>query len=97
MCKILLSDIMSVNQDVTIAGADLYAWINKQANTGGKLVIDMTGVTSLSSVFLNVSIGRIIDELGVNVLKKTVSFTNITQQQANRLSEYLNKYSTPQR
>ncbi len=97
MCKILLSDILSASQDVTVAGSDLYAWINRQASAGEKLVVDMTGVTSLSSVFLNVSIGRIIDELGENVLKKTVSFTNITQQQAKRLSEYLQKYCSPRK
>ena len=53
----------------------------------------MAGVTSMSSVFMNVSIGRIIDEYGMDALKKAISFSNITQQQAKRLTEYLERYS----
>lgn len=96
MKTIILSDILSSrNDDAISAGTDLYTLIAQQVSTGEKLVVDMTGTTSLSSVFLNVSIGKIIDEFGESVVKNTVSFTNITQQQAKRLSEYLTKYCSP--
>ncbi len=94
MCRIILNQIISTSKGATDAGACLYAGLKSQVRDNGKAVIDMTGVTSLSSVFLNVSIGRIIDEYGMEAIKNTISFINITQQQAKRLKEYLERYSS---
>lgn len=95
MCTIRLNQITSSFKETTDAGTTLYNEIKAQISSDNKAVIDMTGVTSLSSVFLNVSIGRIIDDYGMKRLKDSVSFINITQQQAKRLTEYLERYSSP--
>lgn len=48
-------------------------------NSSDKITIDMEGVSSLPSMFLNVSIGKFIDEFGFETLKKKISFTKITK------------------
>ena len=94
MCTIILNRIISSFNETTDAGAQLYNELKAQIGSEHKAVVDMAGVTSLSSVFLNVSIGKIIDEYGMKKLKEFVSFINITQQQAKRLKEYLERYSS---
>lgn len=93
MWTIILNQIFDTSKDAADAGTSLYSQIKLLIDSNNKAVIDMTGVTSISSVFMNVSIGRIIDEYGMDTLRKTVSFSNITQQQAKRLKEYLERYS----
>ncbi|OYP57143.1 protein of unknown function [Segatella baroniae B14] len=92
MCMIKMIDILESRQNLPAAGEVLYSSIKEAIQKNDKLSIDMEGVTSLPSILLNVSIGRIIDEDGVNTLKQYVSFVNITQQQAMRLRDYLNRY-----
>lgn len=53
----------------------------------------MEGVTSLPSIFLNVSLGKIIDDYDIEILKKHISFSNITRSQAERLKDYLIRYN----
>ena len=55
MCTIRLYDIME-GKDFPDAGNCLYDLIIKSKNTSDKIVIDLEGVTSLPSMFLNVSI-----------------------------------------
>lgn len=89
MCTIRLYDVM-VGKDFPDAGNCLYDLIVKNKNTSDKIVIDLDGVSSLPSMFLNVSIGRYIEEFGLDSLKQ-ISFTRITKSQANRLAEYILK------
>ena len=55
------------------------------------LSIDMNGVSSLPSILLNVSLGRIIDEKGKGTLKNYV-VSQITKLQAIRLKDYIMRY-----
>lgn len=52
----------------------------------------MTGVESLPSIFLNMSLGRIIEDFGEEALKGKLSFKNITKAQAERVKDYLNRF-----
>ena len=52
----------------------------------------MLTVSAMPSVFLNVSIGRIIENYGLQTLKEYVSFVMITRQQAARLTDYIAEY-----
>ena len=74
------------------AGDLFYSQIIKGLNKSEKVIIDMTDVTAMPSIFLNVSIGRIIDEMGMDKVKNNIVFTMITKQQALRLKEYMLKY-----
>lgn len=57
-----------------------------------KLYDVMEGVSSLPSMFLNVSIGKFIDKFGFETLKKKISFAKITKLQAERLTDYISRY-----
>lgn len=74
------------------AGVLLFHEIEKHINDSEKVVIDMTGIDALPSMFLNTSIGRIIDQYGKQTLKDHVAFAMITKSQAMRLQEYLERY-----
>ncbi|WP_455628438.1 STAS-like domain-containing protein [Parabacteroides chinchillae] len=90
MCIIKLYDVIE-GKDFPDAGNSLFDLIKKNMNSCDKITIDMEGVSSLPSMFLNVSIGRYIDEFGVDSLKKKISFVKITKAQAERITEYISK------
>lgn len=62
--------------------------------TEDKIIIDLEGVVSLPSIFLNVSIGKYIQDYGIDKLRETISFTKISETQAKRLSEYIHRVAT---
>ena len=74
------------------AGAELYD-ILVQKMDDPKIVLDMTGVSILPSMFLNMFIGKFIDNYGVDVLRSKVSFHKISVLQAQRIKDYVQKYS----
>jgi len=92
MCTIVLKDIMNSTALLPEAGALFYSKIVNGLGESDKVIVDMSDVTALPSVFLNVSIGRLIDEWGVDKLKNNLVFTMITKQQAIRLRDYIAKY-----
>lgn len=96
MCTIVLKDIMNSTTLLPEAGDLFYLQIVNGVESSDKVIIDMTDVTALPSVFLNVSIGRLIDEWGMDKLKKSMAFTMITKQQALRLRDYMVKYGQSQ-
>ena len=93
MCKIQLNGILESTNLLSDAGTEFYGQIVSALSVEDRVVVDMTDVSSLPSVFLNVSIGRLIDEMGLETLKQRVSFVMITKQQALRLTEYISKYA----
>ena len=74
------------------AGSELYD-ILVQKMDEPKIVLDMTGVTILPSMFLNVSIGKFIDNYGLDTLRSKISFHKISVSQAQRIRDYVQKYS----
>lgn len=96
MCTIRLYDIMS-GRDYPAAGDYLYDLIIKNKDTSDKIVIDLDGVPSLPSIFLNVSIGKYIEEFGLDSLKKKISFAKITKSQAQRITDYISKIGNGQK
>lgn len=92
MCTINLQTIMD-NKSYPEAGHDLYNIITSKIDSENKIVIDLEGVVSLPSMFLNVSIGKFILEYGVDLLREKISFAQISTSQARRLQEYIAKMS----
>ena len=92
MCTINLQDIMQ-NKNYPDSGDILFQFM-KQHKDADKIVINLNGVISLPSIFLNVSIGRFIDEFGVDLLRKKVAFAQISTSQAERIKDYIAKVST---
>lgn len=92
MVTVELNKILQTHPDYDVAGECLYAIVNENIGRNEKVVVDMRGVTSIPSIFLNVSIGRIIDELGMDTLRHFISFAQITKSQAERIKCYLENY-----
>ena len=89
MCTIHLSEIMK-DRSFPASGEMLYNEIERHIDCG-KIKLDLTGVTSLPSMFLNVSIGRFFNEYGYEKLANKISFANISKSQADRISDYIDK------
>ena len=71
------------------AGAHLYDMIMSNIDVTDKFVWDLSGVSELPSMFLNVSMGRLINEKGVDFVKSRISFANITKSQIDRIIKYV--------
>ncbi|WP_314313381.1 STAS-like domain-containing protein [Hoylesella marshii] len=93
MCTANIREILVSHSNLPDAGTELYNEIVHAIASGEKVIIDMEGVSSLPSIFLNVSIGKIIDEYDIDTLKKHISFCKITRKQAERLKDYLLRYN----
>lgn len=91
MCTIKLYDVMN-GRDFPDAGKCLYDLIVNNINKYNKITIDLEGISSLPSMFLNVSIGRYMDEYGFDGLKNKISFIKITKSQAERIKGYIDSY-----
>lgn len=92
MCIVSMNTVLANYKTLPDAGNYLYFKIKEAIKEGDKVSVNMKDVTSLPSIFLNVSLGKIIDEYGKETLKKHVGFTMITKQQALRLKDYLLRY-----
>lgn len=92
MCSINIQTLLE-GKTFPQAGAELYD-ILVQNMDEPKIVLDMTGVAILPSMFLNMSIGKFIDNYGVNTLRAKISFHKISVSQAQRIKDYVQKYST---
>ena len=91
MCSINMQTLLE-GKTYPQAGAELYD-ILVQKMDDPKIVLDMTGVSILPSMFLNMFIGKFIDNYGVDVLRSKVSFHKISVLQAQRIKDYVQKYS----
>lgn len=92
MCTIILKDKIESSKLLSDSGSCFYDRVIAASDTSEKVVVDMSEVTSLPSIFLNVSIGRLIDDWGIDKLKETLSFVMITKQQTIRLKSHIDKY-----
>ena len=89
---IIMNDILQDTTNLESAGNVRYNNIKDAIARKEHIFINMNGVTSLPSILLNVSLGRIIDESGKEPLKNFVIFRQITKQQALRLKDYMMRY-----
>ena len=88
---IIMNDILQNTNNLEHAGNVLYDDIKNAIARKEHISIDMNGVSSLPSILLNVSLGRIIDEKGKGTLKNYV-VSQITKLQAIRLKDYIMRY-----
>ena len=84
MCTIKLNTIMR-SDDFVASGGLLFNKMKAAIENADRVVVDMEDVTSLPSMFLNVSFGKFIDEYVVD---------RLTKQQPERISDYIEKYIT---
>lgn len=92
MEQVRLANILS-EYSYPEAGQVLCGIIRNSIDVGDKVQIDMQGVDSLPTMFMNTSFGRIMDEYGLLKLTGTLIFRNITKVQIERIRKYLTDYS----
>lgn len=90
MCKVSLIKIMQ-GRPYPESGRDLYDILDRYLSIENKIILDMDGVISLPSMFLNVSLGKIIDKYGVSAINGKIEFAHISSSQARRINEYVEK------
>lgn len=89
--RINISDIMT-DKSYPDAGASLYVILTQNLDED-RIVLDMKGITIVPSLFLNTSIGRLINEKGVSLVKQKIAFCNIPKSQLAFIREYVRLYS----
>ena len=86
-----LIDILS-NRSYPESGAILYDILCQAMKGNSKIEIDLEGVVSLPSIFLNASFGKAIAIYGVDRIKHSTRFHHISKTQAERLKEYFERF-----
>lgn len=84
---IQLSQLMA-DRPYPESGQMLYDYMSPLLANGESVTLDLAGVISLPSMFLNASIGMAAREYGIESIKKNIAFRNVTKTQAERLREY---------
>ncbi len=92
MKTVLLKNILAVKA-YPDAGECIFTDIKDSIITNSKLIIDMSEVVSVPTMFLNMSIGSIIDEFGTQKLKESIGFRNISKSEAERIQKYIIDYN----
>ncbi len=91
MEKILIKDLLAIGS-YPEAGEALYFRTLAQISNGKEVYLDMSGVDSIPTTFMNVSFGRFIKEIGKEPTKRSLRFLNITKSQLERIKNYFELY-----
>ncbi|WP_034893777.1 STAS-like domain-containing protein [Gillisia sp. Hel_I_29] len=73
-------------------GVKLFNALDSAVHKNNEIIIVVDNNCSLSSSFLNSSIGSFLEKYGIDLFKSKVKFKG-SKNQFNRISEYLNKFS----
>ena len=74
------------------AGTALLPFLVDAIQAGERICIDMSGVDSVPTLFMNTSFGEALQIYGTTPLKKFVSFAHIQRSQAEMIKKYLVEY-----
>lgn len=75
------------NKTYPEAGEILFDMLAEKIKSENKIILDLEGVVSLPSMFLNMSIGRFIETYGVDLLRQKISFAKINFQRISRIAQ----------
>ena len=90
MKTLILKDIVN-NSGSNIEGATLFNYLQQAFLNREALLLQIDSDLSLSSSFLNSSIGEFLDNYGLSSFKQTVKFKG-SKKQYLRLADYIQKY-----
>ena len=74
------------------SGAIMFDILCQSIKDNDKVEMDLDGVVSLPSIFLNASFGKAIGIYGIERVKQSTIFHHISKLQAERLKEYFERY-----
>ncbi len=92
MKTVLLKSILA-EKAYPDAGEFIFMDIKDSIIAHDKVIIDMSDVLSVPTMFLNMSLGAIIDEFGTQILKESIGFRNISKSEAERIQKYIIDYN----
>ena len=92
MKEIILNDVLQ-GKNYPEAGSDFYSIQKDAILHSERIYVNMEGVTGMPTMFMNTSFGKIMSEFGLNKLKGTMIFKNITTVQIERIKKYFNDYT----
>lgn len=72
-----------------IEGLNLFYIIERELENSDVIILSFGGINTISSSFLNSSIGAIIDKYGIEILKEKIKITNYTRAIANTILKYV--------
>lgn len=87
---IQLSQIME-NRTYPESGKVLYDSMAPLLAQDQSVTLDLSGVISLPSMFLNASFGKAAKNYGSEIVKKNIVFYHVSRAQAERLREYFSR------
>lgn len=87
---LIMNQIVS-NSSTNDAGEKLYEAMIHEYNKGDKIVLVVDNESSMSTSFLNSSIGMFLENFGFEAFKSSFQFKG-TQNQFNRLLRYVEKF-----
>lgn len=82
-----------VGRNFPDAGDYVYNLMMPYIDTDDTCIWDMCEVSELPSMFLNMSLGRLVKDKGAEFVKRKIRFKNISKSQAQRIVEYVEKIS----
>lgn len=80
------------NTDTNVEGVKLFCLLDKLISDDVAFVLEVESNMTLSSSFLNSSLGNIIDKYGYNSLKDKLKIKT-NKSQFDRISKYIKKYN----
>lgn len=89
--SISVSEIMQ-GRTYPSAGECLYGILVSHFDQNDKIVLDLKDVDLVPSMFLNTSIGRLINERGLESVRKRLAFRNASQGQIHKIKNYVHSY-----
>ncbi len=92
MKTILVKNIIKETQDYAKSGTLVYNIAKEAINEAMEVILDLEGVDSVPTIFLNTSFGALMDEYGVLTIKQLFRFRNIKQTQIERIRKYYYDY-----
>lgn len=93
MVSLTIKDYYDLHKDYAKAGDAIYVAAVPLITKGETILFDMKGLDAVSTVFLNMSFGQLMDRFGVDKVKGSFRFSNVLKSQAERIRKYFRDYA----
>ncbi len=90
--KIFVKDLCNGTY-TNVDGFSLFSEIDNLLSNNSEVLLSFTEIDSVSSSFLNSSIGAVIEKYGLDVFKKDIRITNYTPNIAKILKKYVDSFA----
>lgn len=92
MQALLIKTYLDKYLDYPKAGDTFYRDAKNIIDAGGIVVFDMLDVDGIPTVFLNTSLGHLLDDYGVDKVKQSIRTGNMPRSQVDRMRRYIAIY-----